>query len=251
MTRGKGPNGEKVVAILQSNYIPWKGYFDIIAASDVFVIFDDVQFTRRDWRNRNKILLNGEARWLTIPVASKGAFEAPVHSIEVPDGSWAGKHLASLRHAYSRAPHARWLLPKLEELYAQAQHLRLLTQINELFLVGLAEMLGLEPRFTRSDAVPRHSNDPTARLVEICVAHQAELYVSGPAAKAYIDNAQFAASGIGLAYANYAGYPSYDQGSAQFEPGVSVLDLLFRVGPDAAKHLKATRQDGSFLEITA
>lgn len=249
MSGGKGPGGEKVVAILQSNYIPWKGYFDIIAASDVFVIFDDVQFTRRDWRNRNKIILDREARWLTIPVASKGAFDAPVNRMEVTDNAWARKHLASLRHAYGKAPHARWLFPKLQELYGRAGELSLLSEINELFLRGLAEALGLNPTFARSDDVPRGSDDPTARLVEICVAHKASLYLSGPAAKAYIDNAQFSAAGVALAYADYSGYPVYDQGTAAFEHGVSVLDLLFRFGAEAAAHLKAPRRDGAFFEL--
>lgn len=249
MTGGKGPHGERVVAILQSNYIPWKGYFDIIAAADVFVIFDDVQFTRRDWRNRNKIIIDGQTRWLTIPVASKGAFEAPVNQIAVTETSWASKHLASLRHAYGKAPHARWLLPRLEDLYAKAERLSLLTEINELFLRGLCGLLEIEPNFARSDEVPRRSEDPTARLIEICVAHQAGLYLSGPAARAYIERNQFVDAGVALAYADYEGYPVYDQGRPEFEHGVSILDLLFRLGPATTAHLKAPRRDGSLLSI--
>jgi len=246
---GKGPNGEKVVAILQSNYIPWKGYLDIIAAADVFVIFDDVQFTRRDWRNRNKIIVDGQTRWLTIPVATKGAFDAPVNQIAVSEPGWASKHLASLRHAYGKAAHARWLLPELEDLFARAEELPLLTDINELFLRRLCTLLGIVPHFARSDEVPRHSTDPTARLVEICEAHGAGLYLSGPAAKAYIQRNQFDRAGIALAYANYEGYPIYEQGRPEFEHGVSMLDLLFRFGPEAATHLKTTRRDPSLLSV--
>jgi hypothetical protein len=103
----------KSIAILQSNYIPWKGYFDIMGAVDEFVIFDEVQFTRGDWRNRNRIVCDGVSRWLTIPVRTSGHFRAPISSIKIADPIWAGKHLRRLEESYHRSRYFHWLHPHL------------------------------------------------------------------------------------------------------------------------------------------
>lgn len=237
----------KTIAILQSNYIPWKGYFDIIASVDEFVIFDEAQFTRRDWRNRNKIVLGGKLHWLTIPVASKGAFEAPIDSMTITDNTWARKHWASIQHAYGKQPCFGWLAPRLEAAYQHAADLKLLTEVNQLFLRTLSDALELATPFLSSNGIHRRADDPTGRLVEICTARGANTYASGPAAKAYIEPEKFHAAGIALAYADYAGYQVYDQAMQPFEHGVSVLDILFRFGPEARGHLKSLKPDGAFL----
>src|SRR5262245_32739457 len=239
----------KSIAILQSNYIPWKGYFDIIGSVDEFLIFDDVQYTRRDWRNRNRIVQNGKLLWLTIPVAAKGAFEAPINAMRINDRSWARKHWASIRHAYAKTAHFGDIAPELEPAYARAADLGLLTEVNELLLRTLSGMLGLAPTFQRTEQIPRRADDATGRLVEICLARGARTYLSGPAAKAYIDQAQFDAAGITVAYANYSGYPAYEQGMQPFEHGVSMLDVLFRFGRAACFHLKTTSDRSAFLDI--
>lgn len=240
----------KRVAILQSNYIPWKGYFDIIAASEEFLIFDEVQFTRRDWRNRNRIVQGGKSMWLTIPVESKGEFNAPIDSIRIADPAWARKHWSSLVHAYGRSACFKEVNPWLEGVYKKAAELPLLTDVNELFLRTLCDYLDIPTPFVRTRSVPRSTEDPTRRLVELCVARGAGLYISGPAAKAYIDNSAFVAAGVGLAYANYSDYPVYAQGLDPFEHGVSILDLIFRFGKATRTHLKAAGRGGSFLEST-
>jgi len=239
----------KTIAILQSNYIPWKGYFDIIGAVDEFLIFDDVQFTRRDWRNRNRIVQGGKLLWLTIPVVSKGAFEEPVNRIEIADPGWARKHWASLVHAYGKADCFREFAPQLEAAYAKAASLPRLTEVNELFLRLLSEILGLKTGFHRTEHIPQVAADATGRLVEICLARGATAYLSGPAAKAYIDRPQFEAAGITLAYANYQGYPVYGQGLEPFEHGVSLLDILFRFGAAARSHLKTSHDPKSFMDL--
>jgi hypothetical protein len=244
MTHGRG----KSIAILQSNYIPWKGYFDIIAAVDEFVIFDEVQFTRRDWRNRNRIVNHGRIQWLTIPVATKGAFDSAVCDIEVVASDWADRHWSTLRHAYGKAPHFHHYAPALERAYAEAARLTLLSAINRHFLKTLCQFLDLATPLLSSSDVPREAANPTARLVEICKARRADRYVSGPAARAYIDPAMFSTAGIALAYADYAGYPTYVQGTAAFEHGVSMLDVLMRLGPDSRRHLKSLRPGAEFLE---
>lgn len=237
----------KTIAILQSNYIPWKGYFDIINSVDEFLIFDEAQFTRRDWRNRNKIIVNGAPIWLTIPVASKGRYEAPIREMEVGSADWAEKHWTSIRLAYARAPHFALYAGALEAAYTEAARLTHLTAINEKFLHLLMGWLGITTPISRTDDVPRLADNPTGRLVEICVARGAARYLSGPAAKDYIENAQFEAAGVALGYADYSGYPRYVQASTSFEHGVSALDLLFHLGPEARQHLKSVqKRDGLF-----
>jgi hypothetical protein len=243
-----GQKSGKIVAILQSNYIPWKGYFDIIASCDEFVLFDDVQFTRRDWRNRNIIVNVGKPLWLTIPVA-KSDFEAPINAITIADKSWTTKHWLSLRHAYGKAPFFKTIGPQIEAIYAKAADLDHLSAVNALFLRSLCDMLDIHTPFSRSEDVPRVAEDPTGRLVEICVARGAALYVSGPAARSYIQKAQFDAAGVALAYADYSGYPVYDQDMDPFEHGVSMLDLLFRFGPAAREQLKTVSGSAPFLNM--
>ena len=237
----------KTIVILQSNYIPWKGYFDLMACADEFLLFDEVQFTRRDWRNRNRIVINGEARWLTIPVASKGRYDAAVREIEISEPDWAQKHWRSIALAYGKAPHFDRYAPALETAYGDAAALTRLTDVNRLFLRAIAGFLGLSTPLLDAFDVPRRSHTPTGRLVEICLARGAKRYVSGPAARAYIDEAQFRDAGVELRYADYSGYPEYDQGGAAFEHGVSVVDLLMRCGPDGRKQLKSARRKDGLL----
>lgn len=237
----------KAVAILQSNYLPWRGYFDIIAAVDEFLVFDEVQFTRRDWRNRNRIMVQGAPHWLTIAVKSKGQFEVPINQVEVADSSWAAKHWRTIATAYGKAEHFGLYREALAQAYDQAASLTMLSAINELFLKLLMGFLDLPDRVGQTTAVPRRAETPTDRLVEICVARGADTYLSGPAAKAYIEAEKFERAGIALRYADYSGYPAYDQKAPTFEPGVSMLDVLMRCGPSARTHLKSLADRDSFV----
>lgn len=241
-------NPTKTIAILQSNYIPWKGYFDIIAAVDEFLIFDEAQFTRRDWRNRNKIVLDGILHWLTIPVVSKGKYHSPIDEMEVSEKGWAEKHWRSIRHAYGKAPFFSLYGPVLEECYTQAAALNLLTEINELFLRRISTILELTAEFGHTKAVPRHATTPTGRLVEICTGRKADVYISGPAARDYIQPAEFETANVTLRYANYSGYPSYRQAAASFEHGVSIVDTLMQCGPEARRQLKSIQCPGSLTD---
>lgn len=230
----------RVIVILQSNYIPWKGYFDLMNAADEFVLYDEVQFTRRDWRNRNKVVVGGAAKWLTIPVETKGRYDARIDEVRVSDPGWAARHFQTLRHAYGKAPYWRDYAAPLEDLYIRAAELDRLSAVNRLFLAALADWLGIDTPLSESTDVPRTTDDPVARLIEVCLARGATDYLSGPAARSYIDSSTFARSGLGLHYADYSGYPDYDQGAAECVHGVSVLDLLMRLGPAARDHLKSS-----------
>lgn len=240
----------RTIVILQSNYIPWKGYFDLMNAADEFVLFDEVQFTRRDWRNRNRVVVDGQPKWLTVPVQSKDRYHAAINQMYVADDRWAQKHLATIKHAYRKAPFFKDYVPLLEDCYAAAAEMERLSDINRLFLERLAPLLGIGTPMTRSEDIPRTAEAPDARLVEICLARGGTDYLSGPAAKSYIDRATFAEAGVRLHYANYDGYPEYPQASEAFEHGVSVIDLLMQTGAEAAAHMKSRRGLAAIAEIS-
>lgn len=239
---------QKTVVILQSNYIPWKGYFDLIAVADEFIIYDEVQYTRRDWRNRNKIIVNGAPHWLTIPVQSKGNFATPIDQIRVDGADWAANHWRTIEMSYRRAPYFHEAGPLLSGAYERAASIELLTEINEMFLRLIAGILEIKTPLLRSRTVPRATSDPTDRLIELCKARDATHYVSGPAARSYIDRDKFDRAGIALSYANYQGYPQYEQAASVFDHGVSMIDVLFRCGNGARDHLKSLHDKAALLD---
>ena len=237
----------KSIVILQSNYIPWKGYFDLMQAVDEFLIYDEVQFTKNDWRNRNQIVLDGRLKWLSIPVRTAGRFGLPIEQIEIVDPGWAHAHWATIEQAYRKADRFDEVAGRLASLYQTAGKLPRLTDINELLLRGVAELLQIKTELLRANIVPRGTEDPTARLVEICKSRGATRYISGPAAKTYLNSAAFEQAGIELRFADYSGYIEYEQNLQPFTHGVSVLDLLFRFGSEARTYLKTSRKDPAFL----
>lgn len=226
----------KRIAILQSSYIPWKGYFDIIRAVDEFVLLDEAQFTRRDWRNRNRIKTAHGPIWLSIPVHSKGRRTQAIDE-SVIAGPWAEKHWTSLQMSYGRAPYFRALAPAVQALYARAEGEPKLSAVNALFLRGLCEIIGITTPITTSRDYAAQGTR-TDRIVSICRGAGASHYLSGPSAKAYLETEKFAAAGIGLSFTDYAGYPEYPQSHGAFEHHVSILDLLFHTGPDAAHYMR-------------
>lgn len=227
----------KRVGIIQSNYVPWKGYFDFIASVDEFVLLDEVQYTRRDWRNRNKIKTADGLRWLTIPVDVSGKYTQSIDQTRIAEGGWAHEHLASLRHAYARAPHAKVQWAWIEGLYERAATLPMLTAVNELFIRTIAQRLGITTKISRSTD---YSGTPgkNERLMAICAQAGASTYLSGPAAASYIDEALWNAQGITVEFKSYEGYPEYPQLHGPFEHGVTILDLLFNLGDEAAAYFR-------------
>ena len=227
----------KRVAIVQSSYIPWKGYFDLIRAADEFVLLDDVQFTRRDWRSRNRIKTKDGLAWLTIPVQSKGRYTQRIMDtvIAVPD--WGRQHWHTIRSSYARTPGFDLFAPAIEPLFLQPVSDRL-SLVNHSFLVTMCRLLGIDtPLSWSSDYHPRSGRNE--RLIDICVQAGATEYLSGPSAGDYLDLEAFAAAGIAVRFADYSGYPEYPQPYPPFEHAVTALDLLFCAGPRAADYLKS------------
>jgi hypothetical protein len=223
----------RTAVIEQPNYIPWIGYFDLIAQADVWIWYDDVQYTKRDWRNRNRVAANGPPVWLTIPVKTKGRFAQPICDVEIDETRpWVRTHLETLRRCYARAPFYEQLEPLLRESL-EAPHARLadLTiSLNE----SLCRLLGIAPPFLRSSRMPLPAGDRLQRLVEICRIAGATAYLSGPAARAYLEPSLFADAGIELRYIVYD-YPPYARGRSPFIPQLSIVDALAWLGPEATR----------------
>jgi hypothetical protein len=227
---------KKVVAIVQSNYIPWKGYFDLINRVDEFIIYDDMQYTRRDWRNRNKIKTPNGLQWLTIPVKVKGRFFQKINETHVSKSSWAQEHWKALCQNYAKAPYFHTYRDKLEELYLGCSLIKL-SDINFRFIAAICELLNINTKLSWSSDY-RIIDGKTERLVGLCQQAGASEYVSGPSAKGYIDEKVFKGAGIKLTYLDYSNYLEYPQFHPPFEHGVSVLDLILHMGPNAVKYIK-------------
>lgn len=229
---------DKTLVIVQSSYIPWKGYFDLMARADELVLLDTVQFTRRDWRTRNRIKTPDGAQWLTVPVAVKGRYEQKINEVRVADPGWAGKHWQRLRHAYARAACFTDCAAAVEGWYGRAGELERLSDVNRLFIDEVRALLGIDTPISRAEDYP-DADDPTERLLGICRAAGATVYLSGPSARDYLDEGPFAAAGIAVQYMDYSGYPEYRQLYGEFRHDVTVLDLIFNEGADAPRFMKA------------
>lgn len=227
----------KKVAILQSNYIPWKGYFDQIASVDTFVLYDDVQYTRRDWRNRNKVKTGHGVQWLSIPVRVKGQYYQPINEVEVVDGQWCREHWLTLQHAYGKAVCFKETKQFVSEIYQQAESLQRLSEVNYLFISAICRFLGITTEIRWSSDF-RLEEGKSERLLSICKQLGASEYVSGPAAQNYLDVSLFKREGLDVTWFEYGGYPEYPQLNPPFDHFVSVLDLIFNVGNDAARYMK-------------
>ncbi|MDE3059661.1 MAG: WbqC family protein [Pseudomonadota bacterium] len=223
----------KRVAIVQSCYIPWKGYFDLIAAADAFIFYDDVQYTRQDWRNRNRIKTQQGLLWLTVPV--KFGHTQLIRDTEIAGSAWAEKHWRSLCQYYKSAPWFGPVAERLEPIYRQS-HTHL-SALNRRLIATLCDMLRIDTPLSCSWEYERMEGK-SERLVHLCQQVGAAEYISGPAAKDYLDVGLFEAAGIKVSWFDYDGYPEYRQLWGGFEHNVSILDLLFNCGPEARRYMK-------------
>ena len=230
----------KKIAILQSNYLPWKGYFDLIDYVDEFIIYDDVQYTRRDWRNRNKIKTPQGLKWITVPVKVKGKYNQLIKDVEIDGSDWASEHWNLIIQNYKTAPFFDRYASEIRTLLTRKHGL--LSDLNLAFINYLCEKLAIDTEISQSSTYhPRgHKTD---RLLSICENSGADVYVSGPAAKNYLEVSKFTKSRKEVEWFSYDGYSSYNQLWGAFEHGVSVLDLLFCCGENSEKWmLKSNRK---------
>ena len=225
----------KRVAIIQSNYLPWKGYFDLIAAVDEFVLYDDFQYTRRSWRNRNLVKTPQGLRWLTVPVLAAPQRTTKISDVRIASQQWAEQHLKTLRMAYARAPFFSAVMPLLE--HELGRGMDRLSELNFALIRRICRYLGIGTTLrTHLDyRAPEHRQ---LRLRDICLQAGASVYVSGPAAKSYLDESIMGAAGIEVEWFDYTRYGEYPQLWGPFVHQVSIVDLLFNTGPNAPAHMK-------------
>ncbi len=224
--------------ILQPSYIPWRGYFHQIEKADVFIFYDDVQYDKNGWRNRNRIKTAQGLQWLTIPVHTKGSVAEgiPINQINISwDKPWNVHHWRAIQFAYSKAPFFGKYRDLFEEMYAR--HPVLLADFTIQTTIELAEVLGITgTRFLRSSDLENIEGEKTDRLISILHAVGADHYISGPSARDYIEAEKFEEAGIRLEYMTYD-YPQYGQLHGAFEPQVSIIDLLFMTGGRALEYI--------------
>ena len=228
------------VAILQSNYIPWKGYFDMIAAVDEFILYDDMQYTRRDWRNRNQIKTPQGAQWLTVPVLVKGKYHQKIRETEIDGADWAAAHWKALVQNYKRTPHFKSVAEWLEPIYL-GESFTNISELNRRLIEQVCVYLGIKTKITNSWDY-NLAEGKTERLAELCRQAGGTEYISGPAAKDYVEEQVFSDLNIKLTWFDYAGYPEYPQQWGDFVHGVTILDLLFNCGPDAHQFMRYVKR---------
>ena len=228
----------KRIAILQSNYVPWKGYFDIIAAVDEFIIYDDMQYTKRDWRNRNQIKTPAGLQWITIPVYSKSHQQSAqrIRDTEITDADWAKAHWKTIMQNYRKAPYYEEVAALLGPLYSGELPSNL-SRVNRLFIEAICNYIGIKAKISNSWEYSL-ADGKTERLVNLCLQVGGTEYISGPAAKDYVDEELFYESGLKLTWHDYSGYPEYPQLWGDFLHNVSILDLLFNCGKNSPSFMK-------------
>lgn len=232
----------KKVAMLQSNYIPWKGVFDLIHRVDVFVFYDDVQYTKKDWRSRNKIPTKNGEIWLTVPVKTKGKFDQLICDTEIDTSTdWQAKHKKTLTLNYSKAPYFTDYSDLLDDFYTDHRWTNL-SEMNRYMTETIARRLGITTEFVNGPELDCHGSKDGEKVINICRKLDCDWFLNGPASKAFMDQAKFDAAGIELHYMDYA-YPKYHQRIYPFDHYVSVLDLLFNEGSNAPYYIWGWKDD--------
>lgn len=229
----------KKLFIIQTNYIPWKGYFDALNIADEIILYDDMQYTKNDWRNRNKIKTTQGLQWITIPIDVKGKSHQKIREAVVSERylDWRENHLKTLQINYSKAAHFKAFFKEFEDLYKNDKEVNL-SKINYSFIKLINSILEIKTPIRWSSEFEL-KGDKTEKLVNLCLETNSTDYYTGPSAQNYLDETVFEKKGIKVRYLDYSNYPEYNQLYGNFEHGVSILDLLFNEGPNARKFMKS------------
>ena len=218
------------VAITQSNYLPWKGYFEIIKFVDEFIFLDEVQFTRRDWRNRN-LIRNAEKKvWITLPVKSKGNYKEIISKIQVSNNNWRSSHLKIIESHYSKSEYFEETYKFVKNCFDKLDTNNL-SDINKFLIIEISRYLGFKTKFLDSKTIKINStNDPSQRIFEIANARKAKIYVTGPAAKNYLNENKFTNNSINVEWFDYKDTKVYNQSYQYFIPNLSIIDCMMNCG---------------------
>ena len=222
----------KSIAISQSNYLPWSGYFKLIDSVDDFVFFDEVQYTRRDWRNRNIIKSGLKTKWLTLSVENKGNYKEKIDKIKVSNKNWLEDHLQTLEYTYKKYPYFNLVKELL--LKNLNKNELFLSKINQKSIIAISKFLGIKTNFynsTDDDLFNKNYIDASTRLAQICKLRKADIYVSGPSAKKYLNLNKFNSQNIEVKWFNYN-----ITGQVKVE-NLSIIHMLMQYGNNREKIL--------------
>lgn len=222
------------VIITQPNYIPWKGYFSNMRDVDYLVIYDDVQYTRRDWRNRNYMITSNGPVLISIPVNTKGKFHQKINETTISDQNWYIKHWNFIETNYKKTKFFSEYRDIFYNLYYNIET-NIISEIDLIFITKIIELLKLDIKILKSSDL-NVLGDRNTRLLNICKMLDSDTYYSGPAAKSYLDEKLFTDNNIQINYYNYNNFKEYQQNWNGFDHKVSILDMFFNLGPDTINY---------------
>jgi hypothetical protein len=237
MTRPAVNSAPKTAAIMQPTFLPWIGYFGLMASVDLFVFLDDVQFDKRSWQQRNRIKTPNGVIWLTVPVMTKGRSDQTIAEAEIqPDAKFPDAMWRTIEMNFAKAPYAARYLPPLHDI--MLAHRDRIGELNIALIEWMAREFGITTPTMRASQTPV-SSAKADRLVDLCQAHGVTDYLSPPGSRAYLEDSDaFEKAGIALGYFDYS-HPEYDQLHGPFESYMSALDLLVNAGPEAGAILRS------------
>lgn len=221
-------------AIMQPTYIPWAGYFNLIASVDVFVFLDDVQFSKGSWQQRNRIAVGGKELFLTVPVLKSGKSSQLINEVKTDlRNPWGKKHLATLRQAYSKHPFGETMIQAVENTLTEPSHLLANTSIE--IIQRIAQNLNLRAQFIRSSQL-KADGKKSAHVIELCRELNADIYLSPVGSKDYIEEeGLFTKSSIKLIYQNFELKEYPQKKSDSFLSHLSILDMIANIGFEESK----------------
>lgn len=223
-------SGQKTIGILQPSYLPWLGFFEQIERSDVFVIYDDVQYSKGSWRNRNRIRTTEGWMWLSIPILTKGRSKQLIQEVEIkPSANWVSKHLKSLETYYQKAPFYQTYMPDFKALLLQKKWSQLV-ELNMVLIQWLCDCFEIDTQFVYSSQLNIQSSDPSERLIEICQLLEGHHFYEGASGKNYMKMDLFEKANIKVTFQNFQ-HPVYSQLHSPFIPYLSAIDFLMNCGP--------------------
>jgi hypothetical protein len=228
-----------IVGIIQPNYLPWRGYFDIIDDVDIFIFYDDIQYTKNDWRNRNKIKTSNGTGWITVPVNHKHLSQLICNTSIDYSQNWINKHTNLFNQWYKKAQYFDMYIDEILKILMMKHPT--ISELNITLSRWIIKQLNIKTKLYLSSEFNVHGSK-TDRLIRLLKKVNATSYLSGPAAKQYIDENLFRDADIGLLYKLYE-YTNYPQLHGTFEPNVSTIDLLFNCGPESRNYLKSRQSN--------
>ncbi len=223
------------VVVLQSNYLPWIGYFDLIDRADICVFYDDVQYTKNDWRNRNKILTKRGLEWITVPAGQ--SISRLINQVTLQDSDWQEQHYRKIANAYDIRATDSWGLDLLHSLYLSRQWTGLSELNQETIKLISRNYLNIKTHFDTSINYDLQGKGES-RLLSLLRQIKATHYLSGPAGRNYLNSNRFEEAGVALEFFNYPDYSEYEQIAKPFTPKVSIIDLLLNIRTSSGTYLR-------------